>query len=135
MFVLFGSNIGKNFQTLSVKKTEQQTEAKGPPAGKGGGKNQQVCFTTCVLTVSLNPLPARTQPVVTGTGFKPSTPVFVSLHGDIYATYLTTDSNGAFSFVYSHKELYIPGSYTFVAYYSLDPKGAGVVAEYTFTVF
>jgi hypothetical protein len=107
--------------------------AKGGSAGKGnGGKGHggtTATCTTCVLTVSPNPMPVHTQPTVSGTGFAPGVNFFVRVNGDIFYTIVTPDSSGSFSFVYTYKDLYAPGTYAMVAW-----NGSGKAAEYTFTV-
>src|SRR4030042_1657801 len=104
MFVLFGSNIGKNFQMLSQKKTEQQTEAKGRPTE-----------TLASLTITPDPVPVGIDPTVNGAGFNQNTNLLVGIPGDLRFQSVTTDSTGAFSFVYTGREL-IQVTYTMEAW-------------------
>jgi len=112
---------------LSAAPSEAARGGKGN-GGRGHGGTTATC-TTCVLTVSPNPMPVHTQPTVSGTGFAPGVNYFVQVNGDIFYTIVTPDSSGSFSFVYTYKDLYAPGTYAMVAW-----NGSGKAAEYTFTV-
>lgn len=100
----------------------------GGGGGKPGSGTTPTC-TTCVLNVSPDPVPAHTQPTVSGTGFTPGAGYQVKVKGDIFSTTVTANSSGSFSFVYTYKDLYIPGSYTMVAI-----SNGVKAAEDTFTV-
>jgi hypothetical protein len=78
--------------------------------GKGGGGT-----STASLTVSPNPVPAYTHPTVSGTGFKAGETLLVGIPGDWSFTRITADSGGAFSFVYTAREL-SPATYTMEAW-------------------
>ncbi len=63
------------------------------------------------LVVTPDPVPAYTHPTVTGVGFESSAELLVGIPGDLKFTRVTADSIGAFSFLYTARDL-APG-YTY----------------------
>jgi hypothetical protein len=84
-------------------------------AAKGGKGGHQTGGGTASLTVTPNPLPAYTQPTVSGTGFGAGETVFVGIPGDVPYTTVTADGTGAFTMVYTRNVIYVPYTYTMEA--------------------
>src|SRR4030067_777117 len=81
-----------------------QSEAKGKPTQ-----------TLATLSVTPDPVPARTNPTVSGTGFTSGKELLVGIPGDLRFTRMTPDSTGSFSFVDTARQL-VPATYTIEAW-------------------
>lgn len=81
-------------------------------AARGGKKGGGQTTSTAKLTVTPNPLPAYTQPTVSGSGFAAGETVYLSTPGELRYTTVTANSAGAFSVVYSQTVFSVPGTYT-----------------------
>ena len=92
-------------------------------AGKGHRKTQGT------LTVLPNPVAAGAQFTISGTGFFPNERVVVNITGQ-WGDFLTTDSNGAFSYTRSLQQ---PWTYTINAYQERNNKSV-LMATTTITV-
>jgi hypothetical protein len=96
--------------------------------GKGGGKPPKGC-TTCVLTVSPNPVPVgSTSIMIGGTGFPANQQVSVGVFGVCCNVPATTDASGTFSVTFV-RNFDWPDTYTVEAFNS-----SGRLASTTFTV-
>ena len=90
--------------------------------------------TPAVLDVSPDPVPAFSDPTVTGRGFSSREEVLVGIPGDLRFKRLTPSSTGTFSFVYEARSLYPGYSYTMEAWVNVRKGKWELQAARTFSV-
>ena len=113
--VLLGTFALAALTVLALSSVTDNPAEAARAAGKGGGKPGG---TSATMSVSPNPAPVGiTAVTVSGTGFKAGEGLNVGLPGIVPSYSIVTDSNGAFSFVYTMagSQPFTAGEYTFQA--------------------